>query len=175
MNNPMMHSYALVIFDLDGALTSFRLSAVHDAPLIPLPNVAAQLAALAADKVTLAVATNQANGRFRGRSYTNAVIEERLDALVALFPMIPRRLMRVGKPGTVNWKPKPGMLISLLEETRTDKQDALFVGDSESDHKAAENAGIGFAWAWDYFDWPNGQADRSIDWEARDDDIWRKA
>jgi len=162
----------LIIFDLDGTLTSLRLSPVHDAPFILLPNVEAKLA-LSASQAILALATNQVTGRFRGRPYTYAVIKDRLDALTGLLPMIPRSLMRIGRPRTANWKPNPGLLLGLLQDTATDGQDALFVGDSESDRQAADNAGIGFAWAWDYFDWPNGQADRSIDWEARGADIWR--
>jgi len=163
----------LIIFDLDGTLTSLRLSAVHDAPFILLPNVESKLAALFAAQITLALATNQVTGSFRGRPYTCAIIESRLDALAKLLPMIPRSLMRIGRPGTTSWKPNPGMLISLLQDTATDRQEALFVGDSDSDRQAADNAGVGFAWAWDCFDWPNGQADRSIDWEARGANIWR--
>lgn len=168
---------ALVILDWDGTLTSLRLSPVHDAPLIVLPNVVAKLATLSAEGVALALATNQVTGEYRSRPYTNAIINERLDELARLFPMIPRGLMRVGRPGTGDWKPSPGMLISLLRETEIKRQDALFVGDSESDQKAAENAGIGFVWAWDYFNWPNGRAGCSIDWkdwEARGNSLWRK-
>lgn len=169
-----MIPYALAILDLDGTLTSLRLSPVHDAPLLLLPNVSTRLTALASDGVLLAIATNQTTGAYRGGSYTKAIIEERLDYLASLLPMIPRPMMRVGRPGTDGWKPRPGMLLGLLEETGMDRQDALFVGDSPSDRIAAEKAGIDFAWAWDYFDWPNGRADRSIDWEARGDDIWRR-
>ena len=170
-----MTRYALVIFDLDGTLTSLRLSPVHDAPLIPLPNVMRELTAFSADAVTLALATNQITGRFRGHPYTNAVIGERLDDLAVLLPMLPRHLMRVGKPGTEDWKPRPGMLVKLLEDSWADRQSTLFVGDSESDRRAADNASVAFRWAWDFFSWPNGQADRSIDWRARGSSIWRKA
>ena len=173
MVEAMADAYDLVVFDLDGTLTSLRLSPVHDAPLVLLPHVAGILARLAAGGVTLAVATNQMTGMFRGRAYTKAVIEERLDEVAALLPMIPRRLMRVGRPGTAAWKPRPDMLLSLLEKTGTDRQRALFVGDSESDREAAERAGVGFAWAWDYFRWPEGRGDRSIDWGARGESIWR--
>jgi HAD superfamily hydrolase (TIGR01662 family) len=173
MVETMADAYDLVILDLDGTLTSLRLSPVHDAPLVLLPNVAGTLAELAAEGVTLAVATNQMTGMFRGRPYTKAAIEERLDEVAALLPMIPRHLMRVGRPGTAGWKPSPDMLLSLLEETGTGRRRALFVGDSESDREAAGSAGVRFAWAWDYFRWPEGRSDRSIDWEARGESIWR--
>jgi D-glycero-D-manno-heptose 1,7-bisphosphate phosphatase len=168
-----MAHWRLIIFDLDGTLTSLRLSPVHDAPLILLPNVRVKLATLSAGQAILAVATNQVTGRFRGRPYTCAVIEDRLDALAKLLPMIPRRLMRVGRPRTGSWKPSPGMLMALLRDTATDEQAAMLVGDSESDRQAADNAGMAFAWAWDYFGWPNGRADHSIDWRVRGADIWR--
>ena len=170
-----MTHYALVIFDLDGTLTSLRLSPVHDAPLILLPNVCRKLTVLSTNGVTLALATNQVTGRFRGHLYTSAVIDERLADLAALLPMIPRHLMRVGKPGTDSWKPRPGMLTNLLQESGADRQSTLFVGDSESDRRAADNAGVDFAWAWDFFAWPNGCSDRSIDWASKGDDVWRKA
>jgi phosphoglycolate phosphatase-like HAD superfamily hydrolase len=87
--------------------------------------------------------------------------------------MIPRQLMVVAKPGTEGWKPAPGMLLRLLKETGTARARALVVGDYVSDRQAAERACMAFAWAWAFFDWPNGAADRTIDWTAWGEDIWR--
>jgi phosphoglycolate phosphatase-like HAD superfamily hydrolase len=33
-------------------------------------------------------------------------------------------------------------------------QDCMFVGDQDSDSKAAEVAGVPFVWAWTFFGWP---------------------
>jgi len=169
-----MNKYKLIIFDLDGTLTSLRLSPVHDAPFMLLPNVAKKLAELAAEQITLAIATNQAAGTFRNRPYTQLIVEERLNDLMKYFPMIPRDLMRVGRPGTDHWKPRPALLLDLLRDTRNEAENALFVGDSGTDQKAAQNAGVHFAWAWDFFHWPEGSKNTTIDWGKRGQDIWRK-
>jgi D-glycero-D-manno-heptose 1,7-bisphosphate phosphatase len=48
-------------------------------------------------------------------------------------------------------KPAPGMLIEALDHFGIDRLDALYVGDRQEDKGAAENAGIDFQWAWDFF------------------------
>ncbi len=48
-------------------------------------------------------------------------------------------------------KPKPRMLLDILETYATFTFDAVFVGDLPSDEQAAKNAGVRFEWAWDFF------------------------
>jgi D-glycero-D-manno-heptose 1,7-bisphosphate phosphatase len=50
-------------------------------------------------------------------------------------------------------KPQPGMLLHLVYHFQVTALDTLFVGDQESDQQAAQNAGIPFAWAKDFFGW----------------------
>jgi D-glycero-D-manno-heptose 1,7-bisphosphate phosphatase len=48
-------------------------------------------------------------------------------------------------------KPNPGMIDLIRFEARASKRKTLFVGDLGSDQQAAENAGVHFQWAWDFF------------------------
>jgi len=159
----------LVVFDLDGTLFVYpRRSATHDAPLDEstlLPNVREKLTELRANDIMIGVATNQETGEFRDHVYDFRTILDRLDC-VSAFLNIPRDMICFGSPNTAYWKPAPGMLIDFARIDGVAPTDMLYVGDSKSDQQAAEAAGVDFAWAWDYFDWPNGKADRSIDWEA---------
>jgi len=56
-------------------------------------------------------------------------------------------------------KPNPLMLIRIMDMWGVKAADALFVGDLESDRQCAENAGVDFMWAKDFFGWDDGQAD----------------
>ena len=50
-------------------------------------------------------------------------------------------------------KPKPGMITGLADKHFVDLARSVMVGDSESDRKAAQNAGItDFVWADDFFE-----------------------
>lgn len=48
-------------------------------------------------------------------------------------------------------KPASGMLDKLMWATDSLSEDTIFVGDQESDKQAAENAGVKFIWAKDFF------------------------
>ena len=50
-------------------------------------------------------------------------------------------------------KPKPGMLIELMDSLGFTPVDTLYIGDRDSDQQAAEAAGINFIWAKDFFGW----------------------
>lgn len=49
-------------------------------------------------------------------------------------------------------KPAPGMINQLSEQYKVDKHQSVLFGDKLSDIKAAENAGLGFAWLIDSVD-----------------------
>ena len=55
-------------------------------------------------------------------------------------------------------KPAPGLLLDILRHFALPPDAALFVGDGETDRRAADAAGIAFAWAWDFFGWPGHPA-----------------
>jgi D-glycero-D-manno-heptose 1,7-bisphosphate phosphatase len=48
-------------------------------------------------------------------------------------------------------KPNPGMLLQAVADFHITPQQAFFVGDKDTDHQAAENAGMDFFWADDFF------------------------
>lgn len=154
----------LIILDMDGTLTPYpRLSALHDAPLVPLPGVIRKLWRLHFDGVTLALATNQVTGIWNGHLYDEWVIRQRLDDLCEFLPLR-RDLMLYGLVNSAWWKPAQGMTLELLRRTGVKAENAQFVGDSESDRLAA--GPVPFQWAWDFFGWPNGSADRTVDWAS---------
>lgn len=49
-------------------------------------------------------------------------------------------------------KPKPGMLLEIMNFWKVKPSDTLFVGDMESDQKTAKNAACDFIWATEFFD-----------------------
>lgn len=171
--------YKFIIFDLDGTLFSQRMSAFHDAPLDERtirPNVRRKVKELQTDGIKIGVATNQEIGAFKGEFYGISTIQERIKHVAEFFDLDDNWLVEFGLPGSTYWKPNPAMLDDLIDMANTTLYSTLFVGDSDTDHQAAKAAGIDFAWAWDFFDWPNGEADRSIDWEEyeqAENSIWR--
>jgi len=48
-------------------------------------------------------------------------------------------------------KPKPAMLLKIMDFWKVIPAETLFVGDMESDRKTAQNAGCDFIWAKDFF------------------------
>jgi D-glycero-D-manno-heptose 1,7-bisphosphate phosphatase len=48
-------------------------------------------------------------------------------------------------------KPKPGMLLTLMEHYRLQPEDTVFIGNHETDREAAASAGTAFIWSRDFF------------------------
>ncbi len=141
---------ALVIFDVDGTLTPYRSSSTADEPVVPLPGRREKLAALAADGVIIAIASNQGGvhpdkpGRM-----TWGMVLWRMRELRRIFPEISAIKFAV-VPGSRK-KPEPGMLLELMAEFDVSPSETLFVGDAESDYEAAKRAGCRFAWSDEFF------------------------
>jgi len=51
-------------------------------------------------------------------------------------------------------KPEPKMLQRIALYYFIGPERTLYVGDMESDRKAAESARVRFEWAWEFFGWP---------------------
>lgn len=49
-------------------------------------------------------------------------------------------------------KPAPGMLQSIMAHFGVGAGETVFVGNAETDREAAARAGVGFAWAWEFFE-----------------------
>lgn len=47
-------------------------------------------------------------------------------------------------------KPKPKMILDVIEAYGVDRERAIYVGDLDTDREAAANAGVEFAWIWDF-------------------------
>ena len=141
----------LVIFDIDGTLTPQRSSSTADEAVVPLPGRRERLAALTADGVVIAVASNQGGvrpGRPGGRMTWGTVLR-RMRQLRRIFPEI--SAVKFAVVTGPRKKPEPGMLVELMREFGVTPDETLFVGDAESDREAAKRAECHFAWAEEFF------------------------
>lgn len=154
----------LIIFDLNGTL----LEGVPNGrggerppnrveEMAYLPGVELHCLALKQEGHTLAIATNQG-----GVAYGIFPAETAEEMVRLAADAIGAKACRVcffhplGKVEPYNRddetrKPKPGMLLSLMEELHFTPADTLVVGDWPSDKLAAEAAGCQFQWAADFF------------------------
>jgi len=137
----------IIIFDADGTLTPMRRSATGSAIFELLPGVGEKCLQLRAEGHTLAIASNQSPQRPRWE------IIQQLDWT--------RRAIGAA---CVRWattasrrKPRPAMIFEILREFDADLDEALFVGDRESDREAAEAAGIEFVWAGEFFEYTENE------------------
>lgn len=151
----------LYIFDADGTL---RWTARDGAryPLEPgewrlMPGVVETLSAIpwSADGPWLAIASNQ-DGVALGELSEEAARMLIYDMIVAAIGRIPEKtavaLCIHGEGGTCMCrKPKPGLLLAILDNFGIGADDALFVGDLDSDAEAARRAGIQFVPAQEFF------------------------
>lgn len=164
--------YKLAIFDIDGTLTQIKpkLQDKHPRLVTPnhlgeqqsLPGVAGKLAALKAEGIQLALASNRGGVAFGyttlEEAMTLAVEAAQLcgipDAKIYICPYHVRgRVPQFAREDECR-KPNPGMLLAALTDFGVLPEEAFFVGDMDTDRQAAENAGIDFYWAGEFF---NGQ------------------
>lgn len=156
----------LYIFDKDQTLVGGPNGrpANHPEEQKVLPGVAEKIAALRADGHEVAIASNQ-GGIAWGFITEGEVFDLMQDCARkigyprAKFCFSPYDPRAKGKPGSDplfakddDWrKPRPGMIIHLMQELGYRPKDTIFVGDMESDQQAANNAGVKFEWAKDFF------------------------
>lgn len=160
----------LYVFDADGTLRWTRVPGqpmpYHDGEWELMPGVAARLASVPwrLPHPRLAVASNQ-NAVHLG----HLTVETARRLLVAT---VERAVGRVPEGLLVELcacdpegdcacrKPRPGMLLRLLARSGVPADRALYVGDLEIDRRAAEAAGMPFAWAGDFFGEEHRRASR---------------
>lgn len=154
----------LFIFDKDGTIIASYdnrpANTIEEQKL--LPGVIEKCSQLRADGHTLAIASNQ------GGVAWGFITEVEAEALVAhaagligasAWRVCPHKPRNVPVGGTLAEyaieclcrKPKPGMLISLMEQFQVGPDDTIYIGDQESDRQAAEAAGVRFIEAGDFF------------------------
>lgn len=159
--------YKLIIFDADGTLRRCK-DPKQVCPNKPdewelIPGVKEKIAAL--DSTVFGIASNQA-GVALGYLTEEAAQKMLWDLYVEAFgpdtayhPSQVRLCPHNPKDDCDCRKPKLGMLLDIMsvydEVTGKSlgKHEVLYVGDMESDKEAAERAGVGFMWAWEFFGW----------------------
>jgi D-glycero-D-manno-heptose 1,7-bisphosphate phosphatase len=166
-------NYKLAIFDIDGTLTEIKPEVQARKPRLVTPNhlgeqqaiegVPERLAALMQTGVKIALATNRGGVAF---GYTTLKMAEALAREAAELCGVPHVPVYVcpyhararGKRANIVYareddcrKPNPGMLLQAMEEAGIAPGKTIFVGDRESDRDAAENAGVRFYWAEEFF------------------------
>lgn len=152
----------LYIFDADGTLRWTRVPGQF-CPYRPdewalMPNVSRVLRDITRHGSTrLAIASNQdpVAWGYLNRAAARAMLR---DTLRAAIGHVPRGTMielctRPPPQLCMQRKPWPGMLARLLRRAGVSPHEALFIGDLQSDIKAARRAGIPFRWAWEFFRW----------------------
>ena len=127
---------------------------------VPLPRVVEKMRELVKESATLFIATNQGFPSF-GKTpelmvwkniiyFTDVVLggaikDIRLDFYHPDGPMKDRYVNRR--------KPKPDLLLELMTDYQIKKENAVFIGNAQSDKTAASIAEIEFIWAHDFFEW----------------------
>lgn len=167
-------TYQLGIFDIDGTLTEIRPEVLARHPRLVTPNhlgeqrpiagVPEKLAELQAGGLQLALATNRGGVAFGYTTLEEAQALAREAAELCGIPDVPvyvcpyharargpRAVPRFAREDDCR-KPKPGMLLQALEDANLRPEQAFFVGDMDTDRQAAENAGIRFFWADQFFE-----------------------
>lgn len=152
----------LIIFDLDGTLVRGvngieipnRLSEQEF-----IPGVLERCEQLRADGVKLAIASNQGGVAYGYCAYEQAelrVMEAAKDIGAEwwlMCPYHPYGTVQHFRQDSISRKPNPGMPWELMSSSRIFALDTIFVGDMDSDRMAANNAGVAFQWAKDFFGW----------------------
>lgn len=167
-------TYQLGIFDIDGTLTEIRPEVLAKHPRMVTPNrlgeqqpiagVPEKLAELQTAGLRLALATNRGGVAFGYTTLEEAEALAREAAKLCRIPDVPvyvcpyhakargpRPVYRFAGEDDCR-KPNPGMLLEALEDADVHPENAFFVGDMDTDRQAAENAGIRFFWADQFFE-----------------------
>ncbi|MGD8628680.1 MAG: HAD-IIIA family hydrolase, partial [bacterium] len=161
-----MDKHKLIIFDADGTLrrTTVEGQPCPDAPgeWELIPGVKQKLSKIrwgspSQGAVGFGVASNQGGVE---RGYLSEDMARRLleDMVAAVLDSKPEEGMVEYCPHSPDGgcgcrKPEPLMLQRLMARWGVRPEETLFVGDMESDRGAAENAGVDFQWAHEFFGW----------------------
>lgn len=152
------------IFDLDDTLrlgvNARFLNAEEFVNQVPLPGVVNKLRDLKEQQANLFITSNQGSPSFAKTTELRiwkSVIYFNDNILGGVMSDI--RLDFYHPEGNMKHryldkrKPKPDLILELVEDNKIDKKDLVYIGNAPSDELAASNAGVGFVWAHDFFEW----------------------
>ncbi len=156
----MKKQYRLIIFDVDGTLTTTKSGATFRkcaADWQLLPGRREKCKELREQGIRLSAATNQGGVAFgylerdlMMLELMNLAIDLGLEGNQVCFEH-PTATVEKYRNDSYNRKPKPGMLFKAMEFHHVFPADTLMVGDRPEDEGAAKAAGIDFLWAKDFF------------------------
>lgn len=160
--------YRLIIFDADGTLRRCTVKG-QPCPNKPgewelMPGVKEKIQAFERCTHRLGVASNQAGvalgyiAESQARQLLDDMMLKIMDGKISRPSYMIRMCPHAPDEGCNCRKPAPGMLLELMDKLQVSASNTLFVGDMESDRQAAENAGVDFMWARDFFGW-NGNGE----------------
>lgn len=152
----------LYIFDKDGTICRSKsgrkfINLAEDQELIP--GVAEKCTELRASGHKLAVASNQGGVAFGHMSEDEAgFIVAHAAAMISadVWRMCPYHIggsIQAYCRSDFGRKPNPGMLWAIMIELGYLRSQTTFVGDRPEDAEAAQNAGVAFIWASEFFGW----------------------
>lgn len=160
----IMDRFKLYIFDVDGTLTTtksgetFRRTADD---WVWLPGRVKQCQELRTQGAVLAIASNQAGVAFPWSKFSEVEmrmeIQKVADGIGADIAGIcfttpnKKALDQYRVEGDMRRKPSPGMLLEAMSFAGVSPAEALMVGDREEDEQAAQNAGVAFISADEFF------------------------
>lgn len=147
-------NYELVIFDADGTLRECTIPGreypIEHGEWIEKSNVCYQIRKLNWQHKLFGIATNQpgVSQKIFTEEKCVALVEEMVAQIFGFLPEPEAMQYCPHHPdeGCECRKPEPGMLKSIMSYYQVDKKATLFIGDSQQDKGAAENAGCDFLW-----------------------------
>ena len=152
--------YKLIIFDADGTLVTTKSGATFRKTADDwqwIHGRQSKIALLHLQGIKLAIATNQGGVAFgyldphEIRAELRKVAEEAHIPFTAMCFSHPQATIEQFKEDSPRRKPGAGMLLEVIQASGESKKETLMVGDRPEDEQAAQNAGVAFMWAEDFF------------------------
>lgn len=150
----------LYIFDKDGTICKSKKGdkyILSPSDQVLMPGVAKKISKLKEADNDIAIATNQGAVAFGIMTLTEAraIVAHAAKLIHAdaweMCPYHPKGKIKKYTKKSRCRKPEPGMLLDLMSRLHHKPEDTVFIGDLESDKKAAKAAGVKFIWAKPFF------------------------